>query len=38
MEGELKRSLADPVVLACELVQAAVAEHAGSVLVDVAAC
>jgi hypothetical protein len=37
VEADLERSLADPVVLARELVQAAVAEHAGSVLVDVAA-
>ena len=34
-EGDLQRPLADRVVLAHELVQAAVAEHAVAVLVDV---
>lgn len=37
-EGDLERLLADRVVLAYGLVQAAVPEHAVSVLVDVDAC
>ena len=35
VEGDLERSLADPVMLAYKLIQAAVPNHAVSVLVDV---
>jgi hypothetical protein len=38
VEGDLERSLADPVMLAYELIQAAVPKHAVSVLVDVDTC
>jgi 2'-hydroxyisoflavone reductase len=38
VEGDLERSLADPVMLTYELIQAAVPNHAGSVLVDVESC
>src|SRR5215470_18463678 len=38
VEGDLERSLADPVMLAYKLIQAAVPDHAVSVLVDVDTC
>ena len=38
VEGDLERSLADPVMLAYKLIQAAVPNHAVSVLVDVDTC
>jgi hypothetical protein len=38
VEGDLERSFADSVMLAYELIQAAVPEHAVSVLVDVDTC